>query len=461
MVKAKVLVIDDEEEMLENYSRIIRRIGHECILEKDSSRAIEGLKKLEPDIVLTDLKMPGKNGMEVLASSLGVNPGVPVILITAFADIPTAVESVKGGAFDFISKPFSSEQLGLVLERALRQKRLFDENKKLKEQLKNDSVQGIVGKSHAIQEICSVIRRVSETDANILITGESGTGKEMVAKAIHELSARKSGPFVAIDCAALPENLLESELYGYEKGAFTSAVSSRQGLFEVAHGGTLFLDEISEIPLSMQAKLLRSVQERQVKRLGSNKLVPIDVRILSATNRDLRRAVQEKTFREDLFYRLNVISLKVPPLRERAGDIPVLASHFLHKFAEVNNKKVTGISAEAMEVLENYSWPGNVRELQNIIERAVVLSDSDRITVGDLPRELSLAPPLPSSADPLEYREAKERWLAAFERTYLRTLLKVTSGNISKAALKAGIDRKTIHRLLRRYGLDSEENMGQ
>ncbi|MFO0754072.1 MAG: sigma-54 dependent transcriptional regulator [Thermodesulfovibrionales bacterium] len=456
MGKAKVLVIDDEEEMLENYSRIIKRIGHECIVEKDSSRAIERLKKLEPDIVLTDLRMPVKNGMEVLASSLEVNPGVPVILITAFADIPTAVESVKGGAFDFISKPFSSEQLGLVLERALRQKRLFDENRQLKEQLKSDALQEIIGKSHAMQEICGVIQRVSETDANILITGESGTGKEMVAKAIHERSARRPGPFVAIDCAALPENLLESELFGYEKGAFTGAASSRQGLFEIAHGGTLFLDEIGEIPLSMQAKLLRSVQERQVKRIGSNALIQIDVRILSATNRDLRKGVQEKTFREDLFYRLNVIHIKVPPLRERAGDIPVLASHFLHKFAEVNNKNVTGISAEAMEVLENYTWPGNVRELQNIIERAVVLSDSDRINVGDLPRELSLAPSLPASTDNLEYREAKERWLAAFERTYLRTLLKITSGNISKAALKAGIDRKTIHRLIRRYGLDIE-----
>lgn len=456
MTKAKVLVVDDEEEMLENYSRIIRRIGHDCSVEKDSSRAIERLKRLEPDIVLTDLRMPGKSGMDVLASSLEINPGVPVILITAFADIPTAVASVKGGAFDFISKPFSSEQLGLVLERALRQKRLFDENRKLKEQLKIDSLQEIIGKSHAIQEIRGMIQRVSETDANILIAGESGTGKERVAKALHGRSARRSGPFVTIDCAALPESLLESELFGYEKGAFTGAASSRQGLFELAHGGTLFLDEIGEIPLSMQAKLLRAVQERQVKRLGSNTLIHIDVRILSATNRDLRRCVQEKTFREDLFYRLNVISLKVPPLRERAGDIPVLVSHFLHTFAELNNKSVTGISAEAMEVLENYSWPGNIRELKNIIERAVVLCDTDRINVGDLPREISMAPPLPASTDNLEYREAKERWLAAFERTYLKTLLKITSGNISKAAMKAGIDRKTIHRLIRRYGLDGE-----
>lgn len=456
MVKAKVLVIDDEEEMLENYSRIIRRIGHDCIIEKDSSRAIEKLKKLEPDIVLTDLKMPGKNGMEVLASSLEINPGVPVILITAFADIPTAVESVKGGAFDFISKPFSSEQLGLVLERALRQKRLFDENRKLKERLRIDSLQEIIGKSHAIQEICGVIQRVAETDANILITGESGTGKEMVAKAIHERSVRRAGPFVTIDCAALPENLLESELFGYEKGSFTGATSNRQGLFEIAHGGTLFLDEIGEIPLTMQAKLLRSVQERQVKRIGSNSLIQIDVRILSATNRDLRKCVQEKTFREDLFYRLNVIHIKVPPLRERTGDIPVVASHFLSKFAELNNKNVTGISSDAMEVLENYSWPGNVRELQNVIERAVVLSDSDRINITDLPREIYMVPSLPTSTDNLEYREAKEMWLSAFERTYLKTLLKITAGNISKAALRAGIDRKTIHRLIKRYGLDIE-----
>ncbi len=453
MSKGKILVIEDEEEMLENYSRLLKKIGYDCIAEQDSVKAVEELNRLGPDVILTDLRMPGKSGFDILDASKEINPDIPVILITAYASIPTAVEAVKRGAFDFIAKPFSSEQLEIVLERAIRQKMLAYENKQLKEQLRASSIDEIVGKSLAMQEVIEIIRRVSQTDANILITGESGTGKELVAKAIHARSLRKSMPFIPIDCAALPENLLESELFGYERGAFTGASISKHGLFEAASEGTLFLDEIGEIPMTMQAKLLRALQEREVRRLGSNRFISIDVRIISATNRDIKKSVLEKTFREDLYYRLNVIHLNVPPLRERKGDIPVLALHFLNKFAAANRKNITSISAEAMEILENHTWHGNVRELQNIMERAVVLSDGNRIDIKDLPKEIYMMPsPIPT--DNLPYKEAKEAWLATFERNYLTSLLKGTSGNISHAAKEAGIDRKTIHRLIRRYNLN-------
>jgi DNA-binding NtrC family response regulator len=345
--------------------------------------------------------------------------------------------------------------LKIAIERAIKQKTLSDENKRLKEQLMASSMDEIVGKSVAMQEIAEIVKLVAPTDANILVTGESGTGKELVAKAVHARSLRKSKPFVPVDCSALPENLLESEIFGYEKGAFTGANMSKPGLFETAHGGTLFLDEVGNIPMTMQAKLLRAIQERQVRRLGSNKLISIDVRIISATNMDLKKSVSEKTFREDLYYRLNVIHVNVPPLRERAGDIPLLALHFLNRFAAINKKEMKGIQPDSMTVLESYSWPGNVRELQNAIERAVVLSDGGGIKVKDLPKEMQVMPAFPADTGNMQYKDAKELWLAAFEKNYLTALLKSTDGNVSRAAQKAGIDRKTIHRLIKRFGIDS------
>ena len=458
MSKAQILVIEDDEEMLENYSRLLKKIGYDCITEKDSIKALERLKKIQPDIIFTDLKMPGKDGFDVLAASRDINPGIPVVLITAYADIPTAVEAVKRGAFDFISKPFSSDQLAIAIERALKQKIMSDENRRLREQLRAVSMDEIVGKSPAMQEVIEMISRVSQTDANILITGESGTGKELIARAVHSRSLRHLKSFIPVDCAALPENLLESELFGYEKGAFTGANTSKPGLFEAAHGGTLFLDEIGEIPLSMQVKLLRALQERQVRRLGSNKFTSIDVRILSATNKELKKSVSQGSFRDDLYYRLNVINIHVPPLRDRKGDILILALHFLNKFAAAYKKGAKSISPDAMEALENNTWAGNVRELQNIMERAVVLSAGERIGIEELPKELYNMKPPSISADNLSYKTAKDKWLASFERTYLTSLLKGTSGNISRAAQKAGMDRKTIHRLIKRYNLNIKTN---
>ena len=458
MSKPVIMVVDDDEGMLENYSRLLAKMGYACVAENDGTTALEKLKLVKPDVLLTDLKMPGKNGFDILNSSRETCSDIPVILVTAYGSIPTAVEAVKHGAFDFISKPFSSEQLMIVLERAVRQKSLCDENKKLRERLADSSPDELVGHSPALKEIIELISRVSGTDANILITGESGTGKELVAQAIHRRSARKSRPFIPIDCAALPENLLESELFGYEKGAFSGATGSKPGLFESAEGGTLFLDEIGEMPLAMQAKLLRAIQERQVRRLGSTKLISIDVRILSATNRDLKKRAAGGAFRDDLFYRLNVIRLHVPPLRERKGDIPLLVQHFIGKYSKAHGKNVSRISSEAMSVLEMYAWPGNIRELQNIMERAVVLSQGAQIGRPDLPSEMQQGVPPDLPLDKLDYKTAKDAWLARFETVYLAAVLRETGGNISLAAKKAGIDRKTVHRLINRYNLSNKSD---
>lgn len=462
MQKAKVLAIDDETDMLENYSRLLNKMGYQCLTLSDGRKALDMIESFGPDIILSDLRMPDMSGLEILDKVRDLDSGIPFIIVTAFGDIPTAVESVKRGAFDFITKPFSSEQLRITIDRALKYKNLTDENRRLKEQLRVCSDLDIVGKSNEMREVIDIINRVSTTDANILITGESGTGKEMVARVIHSRSRRSTKPFIPVDCVALPENLLESELFGYEKGAFTGANTMKKGLLESAHEGTLFLDEIGDMSLSLQAKLLRTLQERVVRRLGSNKFIPVDIRIISATNRDLKKSVQEGTFRDDLYYRLDVIHINIPPLRNRRVDIPLLAQHFLKRFSTVHKKDVTSISAEAMSALENYSWPGNVRELQNVIERAVIMSGRDRIELKDLPENLRvnefglIVKELPDceKKTPLSYREAKEAWLAAFERNYLMSLLENTSVNISRAADLAGINRRTIHRLIRRYNLD-------
>lgn len=462
MSKARILVVDDEEDMLENYSRLLSKMGYECLTQRDGRRALEVIDSFEPDIILSDLKMPDISGIDILDRVKELNPHIPVILVTAYGDIPTAVESVRKGAFDFISKPFSAEQLKVTLERAMKYKALADENRRLKEQLRISSDLEIIGKSEAMREVIEIINRVSMTDANVLLTGESGTGKEMVARIIHSRSKRNTKPFIPVDCAALPENLLESELFGYEKGAFTGATTSRLGLLETAHGGTIFLDEIGEMSLSLQAKLLRTLQERVVRRLGSNKFIPIDIRIISATNRNLKRAVQDGSFRNDLYYRLNVININMPPLRERKEDIPLLALHFLRMFSSIYKKEVNSISSEAMSILEDYSWPGNVRELQNVIERAIIMSDGERIELKDLPESLrtrgletpGLQGDLTHIIHDIPYKEAKEAWLAAFEKNYLQALLDRNSINISRAAEKAGINRKTIHRLIKRYNLN-------
>lgn len=467
-MRETILVIDDESDMLENCERVLGREGYCCVALKSAEGLTEILKKESPDLVLTDLKMPGKDGMEVLREVKAAYPDVAVLLFTAFATVETAVAAIKEGAHDYIPKPFSNDQLLIAIDKALRERRLKKENIELRQKLGLlYGLDKIVGTSPKLRGVLELVKKVAPTEANILIVGESGTGKELIARVIHLNSKRKDGPFVPVDCASLPEHLLESELFGHEKGAFTDAHGARPGIFEYANGGTIFLDEIGDMPLSLQAKLFRVLQERQVRRLGANRLTPVDVRIISATNKDLKKEVEAKRFREELYFRLNVITLQLPPLREREGDVALLAKHFLSRFGAAADKKIRSISPRAMKALEGYLWSGNVRELQNIIERAVTLAETDAIVEADLPESLLKSSLSSETSSPLSqdlgegstdglalYKEAKKQKLFEFDKKYLEALLAKHGGNVSRAADEAGIDRKTIHRMIGRYGLE-------
>jgi len=458
--KEKILIIDDEVEMLDNCGRILKRSGYDCSLLQESENLTRILKEDLPDLILTDLRMPKKDGMHVLKEAKTIDPDIIVLLFTAYGTIKSALEACKLGAFDYIQKPFSAEQLRIAVNRGIKQKRLSDENKYLRSQLKKAyGFSKIIGKSSSLQEVLMLVRKVSNTDANILIRGDSGTGKELIARSIHTNSERRNRPFVPVDCASLPENLLESELFGHEKGAFTGAHVTRPGIFEYANGGTLFLDEIGELNITLQSKLLRVLQERQVRRVGGKRLLNVDVRFIAATNQNLENAIQENRFREDLFYRVNVITIPLPSLEKRKDDIPLLANHFLKHFSKGSMNKVNGISKKAMEFMERYHWPGNVRELQNVMERAVSLTDSKMIVPEDLPEQLRLIKDPDAFVYSIgsTYKEVKKDWMDLFEKRYLSALLNRHNGNISKAALEAQINRKTIHRLLKRHRLTKDQ----
>jgi len=458
--KEKILIIDDEVEMLDNCGRILKRSGYDCSLLQESENLTRVLKEDLPDLILTDLRMPKKDGMHVLKEAKTIDPDIIVLLFTAYGTIKSALEACKLGAFDYIQKPFSAEQLRIAVNRGIKQKRLSDENKYLRSQLKKAyGFSKIIGKSSSLQEVLMLVRKVSNTDANILIRGDSGTGKELIARSIHTNSERRNRPFVPVDCASLPENLLESELFGHEKGAFTGAHVTRPGIFEYANGGTLFLDEIGELNITLQSKLLRVLQERQVRRVGGKRLLNVDVRFIAATNQNLENAIQENRFREDLFYRVNVITIPLPSLEKRKDDIPLLANHFLKHFSKGSMNKVNGISKKAMEFMERYHWPGNVRELQNVMERAVSLTDSKMIVPEDLPEQLRLIKDPDAFVYSIgsTYKEVKKDWMDLFEKRYLSALLNRHNGNISKAALEAQINRKTIHRLLKRHRLTKDQ----
>jgi DNA-binding NtrC family response regulator len=452
--KEKILIIDDEAEILDNCRRILKRSGYDCLLLQESENFAQVLKEELPDLILTDLRMPKKDGMSVLKEAKAADPDIVVLLFTAYGTIQSALEACKLGAFDYILKPFSAEQLRIAVNRGIKQKRLSDENKYLRSQLKEAyGFNRIIGKSASLQKVLKLVKKVSKTEANILIQGDSGTGKELVARSIHIHSDRSHRPFVPVDCASLPENLLESELFGHEKGAFTDAHVTRPGIFEYANGGTLFLDEIGELSITLQSKLLRTLQEHQVRRVGGRRLLNVDVRIITATNQNLEKAVEEGRFREDLFYRLNVIVIHLPSLKERKDDVPLLANHYLRHFSKGSKNEVEGISREAMELMGGYHWPGNVRELQNVMERAVSLTDSKIIVPEDLPEQIRLVKDPEAFISPAgsNYKKAKKDWMDFFEKRYLSDLLKRHNGNISKAALEAQINRKTIHRLLKRH----------
>jgi len=458
----RVLIVDDEPDMVENCTRILRRAGYRCLGATDAERALALVETERPDLLLTDLKMPGMDGLELLRRAHELDPALPVVVITAFGTVEAAVAAIKEGAFDFLPKSFSVDHLTVTVERALRHRRLTAENRNLRAQLQGAlGLENVIGSSPAMARVFELVRKAARSEANILIRGESGTGKELIARAVHANSPRAAQAFVPVDCASLPEHLLESELFGHEKGAFTGAIRVKQGLLEVADRGTVFLDEIGEIAVGLQAKLLRALQERQIRRVGGTALLDVDVRVVSATNRDLRDSVAQGRFREELYYRVNVIEIALPPLRERAGDLRLLAHHFLRRYGR---DRVTAWEDEAITALEAYRWPGNVRELQNVVERACALAEGASIARRDLPEHvLAGAAPgggevLPGGArlEPatgLGLKEAKERWMTVLEAAYLRDLLARHDGNISAAAKAAGIDRKTFHRLINKYSI--------
>ena len=444
---ATLLVADDDPGLRESLERTLTREGYRVLLASDGNAALERLRGGGIDLVLTDLKMPGLTGIEVLRAAKAIAPDVDVILLTAFGTVEEAVRAMKDGAYDFLTKPFQRPQVLKLIRQALERRELIQQNRALQQRLDDLLQQGaVVGASPAFRRMMTLVEQVADSSATVLVQGESGTGKELVARAIHERSARRPGPFVAVNCAALPETLLESELFGYEKGAFTGAVGRKEGRFELADGGTLFLDEVADLSPVTQPKILRVLQEGEFERLGGTKTLRVDVRIVAATNQDLVQMVREKRFREDLFYRLNVITITVPPLRERREDIRVLAQHFLRVYAAKNNRTLEGFTDDAVRRLEAYAWPGNVRELENVIERGVVLARGGLMDVADLPEEIAGATPLPEGV--LTVRIGTP--LAEVEQRLLEETLRVTKGNKTLTAKLLGIDPRTVSRKLER-----------
>ena len=469
MSKPRILIIDDEVEILENLDRLLSDEGYECFTLPEPQRFREVMPEARPDVMITDLRMPVVDGMTLLSIAKADDPLLPVIVITGHASVGSAVEAIQEGAFDYLAKPFTADQLAVVVDRAVRYRRLMVENEELRG-LTGRSGPTIIGSSRVTSRLLDQIRRVAPTDASVLIVGESGTGKELVAQSVHHFSRRSKGPFIPVDCASLPEGLLESELFGHEKGAFTGAISQRKGLIEDAHGGTVFLDEIGEMPLALQAKLLRALEQRQVRRVGQSRTVDVDVRFVAATNVDLEAAVRDGSFREDLYYRLNVVKLAVPPLRARRDDVVLLAEHFLRSFAATSDRSPPMVSPDAWEALEGYRWPGNVRQLRNVIERAVALDSDGKVTLADLPAEFRVggsngndpanewegAPKLKTNFAAVPYAEARDEAMTAFRTAYLEQLLDMHEGNISQAARTAGISRRTLHRWLSGDGVDAQ-----
>jgi two-component system response regulator HydG len=449
---ATLLVADDDPGLRESLERALSREGYRVVVASDGDAALERLQGGGIDLVLTDLKMPGLTGIELLRAVKAIAPDVDVILLTAFGTIEEAVKAMKEGAYDFVTKPFQRAQLLRLIRQALERRELIQQNRVLQQRLDALLRQGaVIGASPAFRRMMALVEQVADSSATVLIQGESGTGKELVARAIHERSPRRGGPFVAVNCAALPETLLESELFGYEKGAFTGAVGRKEGRFELADGGTLFLDEVADLSPVTQPKILRVLQEGEFERLGGTRTLRVDVRIVTATNRDLGQMVREKRFREDLYYRLNVITVTVPPLRERREDIRLLAEHFLRVYAAKNNRRLDGITDEALRRLEGYSWPGNVRELENVVERGVVLARGGRLDVPDLPEEIAGAAPLPEGVMTVRIGTP----LAEIEQRLLEATLRATKGNKTLTAKLLGIDPRTVSRKLERWDDDA------
>ncbi|MHB8846009.1 MAG: sigma-54-dependent transcriptional regulator [Nitrospirota bacterium] len=450
-MKPSILLIDDDASLRRVMEYSLKEHGYDVQAAESGEQGLQRFAQGRFDAVVTDITMPGMNGMEVLRKVQEASPGLPVIVITAYGTIESAVEAMRFGAFDYVTKPFpSKDELHLRLQRALKLQRLERENRNLREAVTDRYSFGkILGTSEKMREVLDLAGRVASSDATVLITGESGTGKELLARGVHFNSARSEGPFIAVNCAAIPENLIESELFGHVKGSFTGAVRDREGKFELADGGTLFLDEIGDLRIDLQAKILRALQERTIERVGGSKSIELDVRIVAATNRDLEREVREGRFREDLFYRLSVVTLHLPPLRERKSDIPLLAEHFLKKF---NPEGGAIMSAEALSLLTAYGWPGNVRELENVMERASVLKRGSTIGANDLPEKLSRRAPEGAAGIILNLPD-EGLSLEELERDLIVRALEKHSGNQTRAAEFLRITRPTLIYRMEKYGL--------
>jgi two-component system, NtrC family, response regulator HydG len=451
-MKGHVLIVDDEQETCDLLEMALVRHGFKVTTSTNALRALELVATQDFDVVLTDLSMPEMSGLDLCERVLGTRPNMPVVVITGQGSLETAIGAIRVGAYDFITKPVDPKLLFLSVSRAIQHRHLQDEVKRLRDAVAEsaDGDSPIVGHSGAMRRVYELIGRVGESDASVLIHGETGTGKELIARSIHTRSRRKEGPFVAINCAAVPHSLIESELFGHARGAFTDAKADRKGLFVQATGGTLFLDEIGELPIDMQPKLLRALQERKVRPVGANAEIPFDSRIVAATNRNLEDEVYEKRFREDLYYRINVVKIDVPPLRERGGDVLHLAQFFLKQFAQRNEKAALELSTTGAEKLMAYNWPGNVRELENCMEHAVALARFDQITVEDLPEKIRAYRAerfVVAANDPTEIVTMDE-----LERRYILRVLSLVGGNKSRAAQVLGFDRRTLYRKLERYG---------
>jgi len=440
----RILVVDDDLEMCGLLSDVLSQEGFSALTISQSLEASKTIKKEEFDVIVTDLRMKGLKGLDLLEEAKRVAPLTPVIIITAFGTIESAIQAMKMGAYDYITKPFQIDEFILTVKKALENRLLKKEVVRLRKEVESRyHYHQLIGKSPSMRSIYDLVERIGDSNSNVLITGESGTGKELVARAIHYSGSRKEGPFIPINCAAIPETLLESELFGYKRGAFTDAKTDKKGLMVEAAEGTIFLDEVTEMSPLFQAKLLRVIEEREVRPLGDTNSYPIDVRIISASNRDIENLIHQGRFREDLYFRMKVIDIELPPLRERREDIPLLADHFINQFGNKPNRKISGVSEEALRILINYSWPGNVRELENIIQRAIALCRHEVILPEDLPSSMLREPDEESL---LEKGLHKKYTLDQLEKEYIKKVLIDAGGNKSKAAEILGLDRKTLYR---------------
>ena len=453
-MRKRILIVDDEPSLRKVLRAHLGRAGYEVEAAEDGHAAVRSLEDEPFDLVVSDLRMPGMDGMELLGWCRSRYPGLPVVLITAHGTVDSAVEAIKLGAYDYITKPFDQEELRTIIQRAL----ATEERARTSLQADENGRFDIIGRTPPMRGVFDLVEKIADSPTTVLVTGESGTGKELVARALHQQSPRADQPFIQVNCGAIPENLFESELFGHERGAFTGAVTSRPGRFELAHGGTLFLDEIGELPRDMQVKLLRVLQERTFERVGGVRSIQVDVRLVAATNRDLATEVKAGRFREDLYYRLNVVPVKLPPLRDRPDDIPLLVEHFVARFNKRLGREVHGVSPEATAAMMAHPWPGNIRELENLIERAVLLAEQPLIGLSAMPglEGVAAAPAPPEDIEDMGLKAYVRAYTAKLERARIRRVLAAEGGNVTRAARRLEISRKSLQMKMKEYGLRDE-----